>query len=112
MKKTKYEVYGTFDDLIKLYRRALKKGYSYGEMEPLTKDDPNISIQTEPTYLRYRRVSRYGFIEPLRKVINVSKANNNRKYFPKVLCYRNYASKSINSPGFELYKLILVREYE
>lgn len=106
MKITQYSVYGTFDDLIKLYRRALKKGYSYGEIEPLTDDDKNVQMSWE-----YDRRRIYKNLK--RKVIRIN--NRDPKYaragVPKTLLYRNYSVTNIEKPDFELFKLTLTREY-
>ena len=109
MKTTKYEVYGTFNDLIKLYRRALKKGYSYGDIEPLPDND---SVKTYST--KSSSSAKYGR-KPKRYVqINGSNVTKyGRGYgIPKILYYRNYSPTTVNVFDFELFKLTLVREYE
>jgi hypothetical protein len=110
---TRYKVYGTFDDLIKLYRRALKKGYSYGEIEPVlaisqynaakAASDPVNEITFSWKYnLRKQKVNTI--------LLNGHSVNFARRGVPRVLLYRNYADRTVNQPDFELFKLTLTKE--
>lgn len=109
---TRYTVYGTFDDLIRLYRRALKKGYSYGEIDPVpvTQYDsarPASDKTNEITFswkynLRKKKVNTI--------LLNGHSANFARRGVPRVLLYRNYADRTVNQPDFELFKLTLTKE--
>lgn len=131
MKKSKYVVYGTFDDLIKLYRRALKKGYTSGELEEIPEGDDVISIISYGTKIERvemapsRRVFSKEFgcevivpaqfkdvnRGPISKRLSCKYHRDDRRV-PQVLIYRNYAERKIASPEFELCKLTLEREYE
>lgn len=99
VRKTVYNVYGTHTDLVKLYRKALKSGYSYGEIHPLEDDDPHMKICG-----RLRRRLEYDC--PTKS--NFSKV----VVMPQVLLYRPYTTTiRTQGPFFELYKLTLTREY-
>lgn len=111
-RKTVYVVYATFNDAIRLYRSAKRKGYSYGTIEPLPDDDPNVSIissgmriikDSTGNRMEYPH-SRY--LVPRKHVVFFYK-----RKLPNVLIYRDYQAKTLNQPDFELYKVTLTREY-
>ena len=111
-RKTVYVFYATFNDAIRLYRSARRKGYSYGEIEPLPDDDPNVSIRShgmriikdaDGNKMEYPH-SRY--LVPKKHVVFFYK-----RKLPNVLIYGDYQAKTLNQPDFELYKVTLTREY-
>ena len=131
MKKTKYDVYGTFDDLIKLYRRAIKKGYTAGTLDEIPNGDEVVQIIEYGKKLSRVEISpqRWAFSKefncevmipakakvvecgPKSRRLSCKHAQDNRKV-PKVLIYRNYAERKVASPDFELFRLTLERDYE
>jgi hypothetical protein len=131
VKTTRVNVYGTFDDLIKLYRRALKKGYTSGIIEELPEGDDVVQIiaygkkvETVEVSPQRRVFSKEFECEviipaqfreitrgPISKRLSCMHTRDDRRV-PEVLIYRNYAERKIASPNFELCRLTLEREYE
>lgn len=132
MKITKYEIYASYSDAMKLYRKAMKAGYSYGEIEQTTSEDKvQIGIRGRKTKTVVIENSRKVFsnefnceviipektkvvdLGPLQTFIQINgpKYKNHGTDIPMFLLYKNYSQKSIESPDFELVKLTLVREY-
>lgn len=133
MKLTEYTVFAKWEDAIKLYRAALKKGYSYGTIEPAHEND-------EVQVVKYGKRTYHKQIQPPRweeskefgcKVYIPAQTEEiithfgiemryksggkyvppSYRYQPKALVYRNYSSKTLLAPDFELYKVTLAREY-
>ena len=122
-KKTVYNVYASWIDAVKLYRAAMKKGFSYGYIEPLEDDDPNVKVD------RWGR-KKFKFNDYITggvktadyenawcrvEVFKTSADEDIARYygtacFPTVLMYRRY-SRKLADPWFELFKVTLVREY-
>lgn len=129
MKITKYDVYASYDDAIKLYRRALKKGYSYGEINQLTpEDEKNVKIISQgkrvtqvierKSFRAFSKEFNCEVIIPEKcKTVEVGPISKyvqkraSKTDLPVVLLYRNYSSKKLMESDFELVKLTLVREY-
>ena len=109
---TRYKVYGTFDDLIKLYRRALKKGYSYGEIEPVPVIQYNSASSASDPVNEITFSWKYNLRKQKVKTIllNGHSTNFAPRGVPRVLLYRNYADRTVNQPDFELFKLTLTKE--
>lgn len=111
-RKTVYNVYASFSDAMKLYRSAMKKGYSHATIEPLADDDPDMKVITSGKHtmtVGYETITR-----PLYRRLSYKPGRGEYlgKYaFPTVMVYRNYAERTLLKPDFELYKVTLTREY-
>jgi hypothetical protein len=122
-KKTVYNVYASWTDAVKLFRAAMRKGFSYGSINPLEDDDPNVKVDRWGVKkFKFNNYMTGGFYTTEYEkawyqveVLKMSPEEDVARFYgttciPTVLMYRQYGRKMAD-PWFELYKVTLVREY-